>query len=187
MTDNIPDVARTWWPVEIIVHAIRRGDMRVDAFDLRWGVQDVIALLDSVVKGYPIGWLVFASLRDSTYYLRVVDGHHRLTVLEQALTSDAWGIGYDIDRRAFVQCKAKAVPTIRRNDQGGPSPPREPDGVRVAYRTRPPAKEDRGAADHPDRRLSVSVRRRDDDTDDPVRADPCQLAADFEVTILALL
>jgi uncharacterized protein with ParB-like and HNH nuclease domain len=43
--------------VEDLVGLVRRGLVRVPSFQrgLRWGSEDVLALFDSIYRGYPIG------------------------------------------------------------------------------------------------------------------------------------
>ena len=67
-----------------------------------WDVNDVLALLDSIKNGYPIGTIILWETdtldRDSdTWYNYVLDGQQRLTTLSEVLCKDnRWNIGYDL-------------------------------------------------------------------------------------------
>lgn len=117
--------ARTFSVVDLVAEALK-GRIRIPEFQrpLRWQWEDVRRLFDSIVKGYPIGNLLFwkrpapaADIRlgGLSFTARefeegwwVVDGQQRLTSLASAL-SDAGGrnerfaLAYDLREEKFVR------------------------------------------------------------------------------------
>jgi hypothetical protein len=111
--------------VKDLVGAVIRGEIRVPRFDndFRWNRRDVIRLLDSVTKGYPIGDLLLwarpspaeravigrlaIELPTADRAWWVVDGQQRVTSLVNALHPEANGhapfdVSYDLDVHSFV-------------------------------------------------------------------------------------
>ncbi|CAL9506805.1 hypothetical protein SUDANB171_03543 [Streptomyces sp. enrichment culture] len=102
-----------------------KGRIHVPHFqrDFRWGTTDVLRLFDSIVKGYPIGNLLFwvretpqrsftlgqlkidASAAPDAFW--VVDGQQRITSLANALSPEGhlhepFSIYYDLRERRFI-------------------------------------------------------------------------------------
>lgn len=123
------------FPLDDIVTWVRQGRIRVPEFQrgLRWTRRDVVALLDSIYQGFPIGnlllWekdapaetLTLGGLRvegpaGPAFY--VVDGQQRITALAASLTHDGWGdprfaVGFDLDSGSFTarpRFKASWIP-----------------------------------------------------------------------------
>ncbi len=117
-----------------IFRAIKEGEIRVPAFQrgFVWKTKQVLALLESVYSGYPIGSLLFwttdsESMRtaDNTHVPFpsttnkgtvdfVLDGMQRISSLygafnapEQAKSVDEFAIAFDLRSRVFVQSKEK--------------------------------------------------------------------------------
>lgn len=111
--------------VEEAVDAAWKGKVRIPKFQrqLRWTTQDVINLLDSIAKGYPIGnlllWdrpapaqqvilgelIIDAPAED--HALWVVDGQQRLTSLANALNPETgahgrFAVSFDLEKVNFV-------------------------------------------------------------------------------------
>ncbi len=90
-------------PIEDLVDRVRRGLVRVPRFQrgLQWNASDVVALFDSLYRGYPIGSLLFWKRRAAAGRMAigplivdapeasdawwVVDGQQRLTALTASL------------------------------------------------------------------------------------------------------
>jgi Protein of unknown function DUF262 len=115
--------------VEDLVGQVRRGMVRVPTFQrgLRWKSQDVVALFDSIYRGYPIGSLLLRKgnaesaqiligplLIDAPATpaaLWVIDGQQRLTALTAGLyrpgsapskPDDAYVVFFDVSTESFV-------------------------------------------------------------------------------------
>ncbi|MEQ1507101.1 MAG: DUF262 domain-containing protein, partial [Myxococcota bacterium] len=110
--------------IEDLVQAALDGQVRVPRFQrpLRWTVDDVCTLLDSVYRGYPIGTLLFwrrpgpaepvrygprtieAPARGDVW--TVIDGQQRIDALVRSLTGDAatdpFAVYFDLVERSFV-------------------------------------------------------------------------------------
>lgn len=117
--------ARTY-PVVDLVAAALEGRIRIPEFQrpLRWQWEDVRRLFDSIIKGYPIGNLLFwkrpapaaeiklGGLRFSARQFDegwwVVDGQQRLTSLASALSEaggsdERFALAYDLREEKFVR------------------------------------------------------------------------------------
>ncbi len=111
--------------VDLVAAAIE-GRIRIPEFQrpLRWQWEDVCRLFDSIVKGYPIGNLLFwkrlapeADIKLGGLRFRakpfdegwwVVDGQQRLTSLASALSEEGgrderFALAYDLSRKEFVR------------------------------------------------------------------------------------
>ncbi|WP_381797594.1 DUF262 domain-containing protein [Streptomyces niveus] len=123
--DSRPAVAS--YEVGDLVQLAWSGRIRVPHFqrDFRWETQDVLRLFDSIVKGYPVGSLLFAvrkrqtpeeftlgrlrltaSVHDESLW--VVDGQQRLISLANALSVEGhpyrpFTVYYDLAAREFVE------------------------------------------------------------------------------------
>lgn len=115
--------------VEGLVASVRRGVVRIPKFQrgLRWQADDVLALFDSIYRGYPVGSFLFrkgpadaaqvaigpltvdASATHSALW--VVDGQQRLTALTAVLSRqapfpttpvDPWVVYFDAVGQSFV-------------------------------------------------------------------------------------
>ncbi|MCP5198149.1 MAG: DUF262 domain-containing protein [Gammaproteobacteria bacterium] len=126
MTQSISQsAARTFTVVDLVAAAIE-GRLRIPEFQrpLRWQWEDVRRLFDSIVKGYPIGNLLFwkrpapaAEIKLGGLRLQarafeegwwVVDGQQRLTSLASALSEkgardERFALSYDLRRKGFVR------------------------------------------------------------------------------------
>jgi len=113
-------------PLDELVELVRSGEIRIPTFQrgLRWNQKDVLRLLDSIVKGYPIGNLLLwrrpaeavSSLRigaleidakATDQALFVVDGQQRLTTLANTLSEEGqsdprFALAYDVSKQDFV-------------------------------------------------------------------------------------
>jgi uncharacterized protein DUF262 len=114
--------------VEDLVALVRRGLVRVPSFQrgLRWNAEDVLALFDSIYRGYPIGSFLlrkgfapasrikigplFVDGSEAQDALWVVDGQQRLTALTvglsrprpiPAIPDDPWVVYFDAATQAF--------------------------------------------------------------------------------------
>jgi len=94
--------------VEDLVHAMRTGRLRHFRRKVDWDQESVIALLDSVFKGYPIGELLVWAPGDARCAADpwvVVDGQQRLrsivTPLELAPEAP-FDVAFDLDAERFV-------------------------------------------------------------------------------------
>lgn len=124
----------TTYELEELVDAAWRGQIRVPHFqrEFRWNRTDVVRLFDSIIKGYPIGSLLFwvrnsppEAIRlgklhiDSpggTETLWVVDGQQRITSLANALSPvgnllEPFSISYDLIAKEFIATPASPNPT----------------------------------------------------------------------------
>ncbi len=111
------------------------GQIRVPHFQrgFRWGQEDVRRLFDSIVKGYPVGNLLFwvrsapagevklgalhFPVEQMSRALWVVDGQQRIVSLANALhpqgqTDTRFALSYDLERRQFVQTSPEGNPLI---------------------------------------------------------------------------
>jgi hypothetical protein len=114
------------FPLEDLIDEVLTGGVRIPEFQrpFRWQWEDVRRLMDSIIRGYPIGsvllWArpaqkekvtigalqILAPKKDEALW--VVDGQQRLTSLANALNDDGFtdprfGIAYDLSRQAFVK------------------------------------------------------------------------------------
>lgn len=122
----------------------QEGAIRVPPFQrpLRWQVDDVVRLLDSILKGYPIGSLLFWKQRlpaDDHLLIGsarvrapetldgwwIVDGQQRTTALTAALL--------DLDQAGDPRWDARFDPTVDQFLAGAPAP--EHEGQHVPVRT----------------------------------------------------
>jgi hypothetical protein len=113
--------------VEDLVHFVLRGRVRVPDFQraLKWKAEDVVALFDSIYRGYPVGSIllrkgkaeaarlevgpVVIDAPETQEALWVVDGQQRLTALTAGLArpsvpptpTDPWAVYFDAAGRAF--------------------------------------------------------------------------------------
>ncbi len=114
--------------VEDLVHLVRRGVVRIPSFQrgLKWNAEDVLALFDSLYRGYPIGSFLLrkgAASADrikigplvidgpeTSEALWVIDGQQRLTALTVGLSrphpipktpDDPWVIYFDAAAQEF--------------------------------------------------------------------------------------
>lgn len=120
-----PPNARTY-SLDDLVATILKGGVRIPDFQrrFRWQWEDVRRLMDSIVRGYPIGsillWqraavkqkLVIGSIHieapKDDKALWVVDGQQRLTSLANALSSEVSGdprfsLSYNLARQSFAK------------------------------------------------------------------------------------
>lgn len=114
------------YPLEDLVNEVLTGGVRIPEFQrpFRWQWEDVRRLMDSIIRGYPIGsillWAHPAQKEKVTIgaleirapekveALWVVDGQQRLASLANALndvgfTDPRFGIAYDLSRKVFVK------------------------------------------------------------------------------------
>lgn len=114
------------FPLEDLVNEVLSGHVRIPDFQraFRWQWEDVKRLMDSIVRGYPIGSLLLwarpayeenltigalkinAPSKDEARW--VVDGQQRLTSLANALndaglTDPRFAIAYDLSNQVFVK------------------------------------------------------------------------------------
>ena len=113
--------------IQRIVSMASAGQIRIPQFqrNYRWTRQDVLALFDSIYKGYPVGSLLFwqrpshpekirlglldinAPEQAEAYF--VVDGQQRITALTNALSeevyekSDQFRIAYSLTKKNFIE------------------------------------------------------------------------------------
>ena len=120
-----PPNARTY-SLDDLVATILKGGVRIPDFQrrFRWQWEDVRRLMDSIVRGYPIGSILLwqrAAVRQKLVIgaihieapkddkaLWVVDGQQRLTSLANALSSEDSGdprfsLSYDLVRQSFAK------------------------------------------------------------------------------------
>lgn len=119
--------------VEDLVALVARGGVRVPIFqrELKWKAEDVVALFDSIYRGYPIGSILLRKGRaeasrvqvgpltidapdmEAAYW--VVDGQQRLTALTVGLSrptpipttpEDPWVVYFDAARQTFLSPSA---------------------------------------------------------------------------------
>ena len=114
--------------VRKLLGRVQAGEVRVPSFQrpLRWGAADVVKLFDSILKGYPVGSLLFWKQRlPATRELRIgnalldvpeaaegwyiVDGQQRTTALAAALLdldhrgNATWSVRYDPKADEFLR------------------------------------------------------------------------------------
>jgi len=114
------------FPLEDLIDEVLTGGIRIPEFQrpFRWQWEDVRRLMDSIIRGYPIGSILLwarpaqeekvtigalqirAPKKDEALW--VVDGQQRLTSLANALNDDGFtdprfGIAYDLSRKVFVK------------------------------------------------------------------------------------
>ncbi|RPK08312.1 GmrSD restriction endonuclease domain-containing protein [Priestia endophytica] len=122
--DAKPEVLR----IEELIHNVKSGDIKLPKFQrpFVWKKEDILALLDSIYKRYPIGsillWLTKEKLASErrigdleinerpeeypTNYL--LDGQQRLSTLCGALywngsdPKSMWNISFDLDKETFI-------------------------------------------------------------------------------------
>jgi hypothetical protein len=122
----------TTYDVERLVAMAWSGNIRVPRFQrgFRWQRRDVIRLLQSIFRGYPIGSLLLwrtpapagklhlgslqINAEQNDRALWVVDGQQRITSLANVLHPDGWRsdpfrIGYDLRKSDFVSTSANAA------------------------------------------------------------------------------
>jgi hypothetical protein len=114
--------------VEDLVALVARGGMRVPSFQrgLKWKAEDVVALFDSIYRGYPVGSILLRKGKADAARLQVgpisidapemeaalwvVDGQQRLTALTVGLArsapvpttqQDPWVVYFDAAGQAF--------------------------------------------------------------------------------------
>jgi hypothetical protein len=114
--------------VEDLVDLLRHGNVRVPSFQrpLRWEAEDVVALFDSIYRGYPIGSILLRRAAaeaarieigplaidapETHAALWVVDGQQRLTALTAGLArsspspaapKDPWVVYFDAENQTF--------------------------------------------------------------------------------------
>jgi hypothetical protein len=114
------------YPLEDLVEKVINGGVRIPEFQrrFRWQWEDVKRLMESIVRGYPIGSVLLWSrpaedqilnlgalhihAHKSDSALWVVDGQQRLTSLANALSKEGFndsrfGISYNLVRQVFVR------------------------------------------------------------------------------------
>lgn len=122
--DPKPEILR----IEELVGQVKTGDIKLPKFQrpFVWKKKDILSLLDSIYKGYPIGsillWLTEEKLasekniadlsineRDGAYPTNyILDGQQRLSTLCGALYWDGgdaksqWNIAFDLERERFI-------------------------------------------------------------------------------------
>jgi hypothetical protein len=121
---NPPPEVRTML-VEDLLHEVRVGRLRKPTFQRMfvWRREDVIALFDSIFKGYPIGSLIFwerpsdismeevreLPTRMNAWY--VIDGQQRLRTLTSTLEpgpTAPFDIAFDLDTEQFVRADERS-------------------------------------------------------------------------------
>ena len=112
--------------IEELARLVHSGNIRVPQFqrNFRWSHADVLALFDSILKGYPIGNLLLWKHEVSAEQVRVgevvidapstsdalsvVDGQQRVTAIVNGVSTDAYDandrfrIDYDFKKHGFV-------------------------------------------------------------------------------------
>lgn len=114
------------YSIERLVEETLAGNVRIPVFQrpLRWEAKHVVALFDSIRKGFPVGDLLLASRPAEAATLRVgsikieasahqsalhvIDGQQRITSLVAALgreepnpSGDDWAVWYDLNQKTF--------------------------------------------------------------------------------------
>lgn len=129
------------WSVEDLLEMVRRGEVRLPEFQrlFKWKAQDVVKLFDSLVRGFPLGTLLFWKRPHSATaggrtletpaargpawsgdLFWVLDGQQRLTSLAGTLLATdlpenpRFRVAYDLDREEFVHVRAGEEATPRR-------------------------------------------------------------------------
>lgn len=128
------------FPLEDLVGEVLEGNVRIPEFQrpFRWQWEDVKRLMDSIIRGYPIGSMLLwarpaqqeelkigalqISAPSRNEALWVVDGQQRLTSLANALhdsgfTDPRFAIAYDVSKQTFLkpvdeQAHVIGLPTI---------------------------------------------------------------------------
>jgi hypothetical protein len=122
--------------ISALIQRINDGDIKIPTFQRRqvWHVRQVIDLLDSINRGYPIGSLLFWNTHSQLHAERniggfalpetregyprnyVLDGQQRLTTLYAALTrpatslEDRLSVVYDLEEEKFVAASGAIGP-----------------------------------------------------------------------------
>lgn len=114
------------FPLEDLVGEVLEGNVRIPEFQrpFRWQWEDVKRLMDSIIRGYPIGSMLLwarpaqqeelkigalqISAPSRNEALWVVDGQQRLTSLANALhnsesTDPRFALAYDISKQTFLK------------------------------------------------------------------------------------
>ncbi len=115
--------------VEDLVALVMRGSVRVPIFQrgLKWAGEDVVALFDSLYRGYPVGSILLRKGPAEAAHIRVgplsidapetesalwvVDGQQRLTALAVGLSrpstpDDPWVVYFDAASQTFFSPRA---------------------------------------------------------------------------------
>ncbi len=123
------------FPLEDLIDEVLTGGVRIPEFQrpFRWQWEDVRRLMDSIIRGYPIGsvllWTrpakeenvnigalqILAPKKDEALW--VVDGQQRLTSLANALndngfTDPRFGIAYDLSHQELVKPVGEKIHVI---------------------------------------------------------------------------
>ncbi|WP_249644625.1 DUF262 domain-containing protein [Nocardia sputi] len=117
------------YKIQELVSLVKSGEIRVPEFQrsFRWNGNDVLALFDSILRGYPFGslllWkrpapaakLVIGAIRvdapETSAALWVVDGQQRIVSLvnsvdpEASRSDERFGIAYSLEKHRFVPSK----------------------------------------------------------------------------------
>ena len=124
MNSNLPKPSAITLSIEDLVRIVRAGKVRIPNFQraFKWQRKDVERLLDSIVKGFPIGSFLFwekparqesitigkitinAPQTDAAYW--VVDGQQRLTSLANVVANDPenrFQFSYNFEDKRFVE------------------------------------------------------------------------------------
>ncbi len=80
--------------IEKYVSDINNGLIVLKEKPFRWTIDSVILLFDSVVKGYPIGYIIMNGNV-------VVDGYHRLLIISKYLTNE-YDLYYNLETTRFT-------------------------------------------------------------------------------------
>ncbi|UQA55362.1 DUF262 domain-containing protein [Polyangium aurulentum] len=100
----------TSYRVQDLLDLLQEGRLRMAPFERawRWAPEDVVALFDSLYRGYPVGALVFWKRRGEDALL-VVDGQQRIMALAGALLARQEGdprppfdLHFDLERDTFT-------------------------------------------------------------------------------------
>ena len=121
------------WSIEDLLEKVRAGLIRLPEFQrlFKWGPDDVLQLFDSIIRGFPIGTLLFwkgaaatnaggRSLETAPEHLAsagselvwVLDGQQRMTSLAGVLlspndpTEDRYRLAVDFDADALIKVRA---------------------------------------------------------------------------------
>ena len=136
MTKDIKDPKAEIYRIEELVVKVKDGDIKLPKFQrpFVWSKKDVLRLLDSIYRGYPIGsillWLTKEKLasereigglkinqKDDMYPTNyLLDGQQRLSSLCGVLfwdgvdTSSIWNIVFDLKKQIFLYPKDEWKP-----------------------------------------------------------------------------